>query len=62
MLALMDVPSPDLYRRAEDIGVTSVMCAPWMGADGVDPADVETFRAPIEGFAESVVAAVRMPV
>jgi probable F420-dependent oxidoreductase len=59
MLALMDIPTPDLYKRAEDIGITAVMCAPWMGADGVDPADVSTFRAPIERFAESVVAHVR---
>ena len=40
LLALMDVPTVDLYKRAEDIGITAVMCAPWMGADGVDPADV----------------------
>jgi probable F420-dependent oxidoreductase len=59
MLALMDIPTPDLYKRAEDIGITAAMCAPWMGADGVDPADVSTFRAPIERFAESVVAHVR---
>jgi probable F420-dependent oxidoreductase len=59
MLALMDIPTPDLYKRAEDIGITAVMCAPWMGTDGVDPADVSTFRAPIERFAESVVAHVR---
>lgn len=59
MLALMDIPTPDLYKRAEDIGITAVMCAPWMGADGVDPADVNTFRAPVERFAESVVAHVR---
>jgi probable F420-dependent oxidoreductase len=59
MVALMDTPTPDLYKRAEDIGITAAMCAPWMGADGVDPADVSTFRAPIERFAESVVAHVR---
>lgn len=59
LLALMDAPSPDLYKRAEDLGVTAVMCAPWMGAAGVDPADVQSFRAPIERFAESVVAHVR---
>ena len=59
MLAFMEAQTPDLYKRAEDIGITAVMCAPWMGADGVDPANVESFRAPIERFAESVVAAVR---
>lgn len=60
MLALMDPPSPDLYKRAEDIGITAVMCAPWM----TDPAvaaggDVERYRGPIERFAESVVAECR---
>ena len=59
MLALMEVPTPDLYKRAEDIGITAVMCAPWMGAADVDPTDVKSFRAPIERFAESVVAHVR---
>ena len=33
--------SGDLYKRAEDIGITAVMCAPWMGADGVDPSGRE---------------------
>jgi hypothetical protein len=28
MLALLEPPSPDLYKRAEDIGITAVMCAP----------------------------------
>jgi probable F420-dependent oxidoreductase len=59
MLALMDVPTPDLYKRAEDIGITAAMCAPWMGAADVDPTDVRSFRGPIERFAESVVAHVR---
>ena len=31
LLALMDAPTADLYKRAEDIGITAVMCAPWMG-------------------------------
>jgi probable F420-dependent oxidoreductase len=59
MLALMEVPTPDLYKRAEDIGITAAMCAPWMGADDVDPTDVKSFRAPIERFADSVIAHVR---
>jgi len=59
MLALMEVPTPDLYKRAEDIGITAAMCAPWTGADGVDPTDVKSFRAPIERFADSVIAHVR---
>ena len=59
LLALMDPPTADLYKRAEDIGITAVMAAPWMGAKGVDPTDVQSFRAPIERFAESVIAKVR---
>lgn len=59
MMALLEVPTADLYRRAEDIGITATLCAPWLGAPDVDPADVKTFRAPIERFAESVVAQVR---
>ena len=30
MFALLEPPTVDLYKRAEDIGVTAVMCAPWM--------------------------------
>jgi probable F420-dependent oxidoreductase len=59
MLALMDVPTPDLYQRAEDIGITAVMCAPWMGSADVEPGDVASFRRPIEQFAETVMAKVR---
>ena len=59
MLALLDVPSPDLYKRAQDVGITAVMCAPWMGARDVRPGDVESYRAPIEQFAESVMAKAR---
>lgn len=60
MLALIDPPSPELYKRAQDIGITAVMCAPWMTdpevAAGVD---VERYRPPIEKFAETVVAECR---
>jgi len=59
LLALMDEPTVDLYKRAGEIGITAVMCAPWLGAAGVDLADVSTFRAPIERFAENVIAKVR---
>ena len=54
MLALLEMPSADLYRRAEDIGITAVMCAPWMG-EGVEPGDPERCRAAIERFAETVI-------
>jgi alkanesulfonate monooxygenase SsuD/methylene tetrahydromethanopterin reductase-like flavin-dependent oxidoreductase (luciferase family) len=59
MLALLEVPKVELYKRAQDIGITAVMCAPWMGAEGVDADDVTTFRAPIERFAEQVIAKVQ---
>ena len=51
IIALRESPSADLYRRAEDIGVTGVMCAPWAG---VDTSGSDGFRAPIERFAEQV--------
>ncbi|MCV7223205.1 TIGR03619 family F420-dependent LLM class oxidoreductase [Mycolicibacterium elephantis] len=58
ILALLDPPSPDLYKRAEDLGITAVMCSPWAGMD-LPPGDVERFRAPIEQFAETVIDKVR---
>ena len=54
MLALMEPPSVDLFRRAEEIGISAVMCAPWMGED-VGPDDREGCRGAIERFAETVV-------
>ena len=59
MLALLELPTAEVFKRAEDAGITAVMCAPWMGAEGVDPGDVATFRKPIERFAEDVIAKVR---
>jgi probable F420-dependent oxidoreductase len=62
-IALRDAPSADLYRRAEDLGVTGVMCAPWAeiddihaGAHGALKQPAERYRAPIERFAEEVIA------
>jgi probable F420-dependent oxidoreductase len=48
MLALIEMPSVDLYRRAEDLGITAVMCAPWIGAE-------DGYRPSIERFAETVI-------
>ncbi|EHB53771.1 putative F420-dependent oxidoreductase [Mycolicibacterium rhodesiae JS60] len=60
MLALIDPPSPELYKRAQDIGITAVMCAPWMtDPDVAAGVDAERYRAPIEQFAETVVAECR---
>ena len=58
MLALLEPPSPDLYKRAEDAGITAVMCSPWMGMD-LEPGGVERYREPIEQFAETIIAKVR---
>ena len=58
MLALMEPPSTDLYKRAEDAGITAVMCAPWMSAE-LPGGDVERYREPIERFAEDIIAKVR---
>jgi probable F420-dependent oxidoreductase len=47
MLALLEPPSVDLYRRAEDLGITAVMCAPWAGG--------QDYRPAIERFAQTVI-------
>ena len=58
MLALLEPPTPDLYKRAEDAGITAVMCVPWSGAE--QPAgDVARLREPIERFAENIIGKVR---
>ena len=56
MLALLEPPSVDLFKRAEEVGITAVMCRPWAGleADGV-----AAYREPIERFAETIIAKVR---
>ena len=54
MLGLLEPPSPDLYKRAEDVGITVVMCAPWAGLD-LPSGDAERFREPIERFAETII-------
>lgn len=58
LLALREPPSPELYLRAEEEGITSVMVAPWMGAELDESLGAERFRKPIERFAETVIAAV----
>ncbi len=62
ILALLEPPSPDLYRRAEDIGVTGVMVSPWAGVDDINAGHhdalkqpAERYRGPIERFAEEIV-------
>ncbi|MDO3637056.1 TIGR03619 family F420-dependent LLM class oxidoreductase [Mycolicibacterium arseniciresistens] len=62
LLALREQPTPDLYNRARDAGITAVMCAPWLGPGGAAGAGEhpdDRFRRPIERFAEDVIAKVR---
>ncbi|MDT5100200.1 MAG: hypothetical protein QOC76_3937 [Mycobacterium sp.] len=53
VLALLEPPSVDIYRRAEDAGITTVMCRPWLGQAGSP--GVESYRRPIEQFAENII-------
>jgi len=54
MLALFEPPSVDLYRRAEDAGITAVMCRPWLGQED-GSGGVEGYRESIERFAETII-------
>ena len=55
MLALTEPLSADLLRRAEDIGVTALMCSPWASAGATAlPAGIDQYRIAIERFAETV--------
>jgi probable F420-dependent oxidoreductase len=53
VLALLEPPSVDIYRRAEEAGITTVMCRPWLGLEA--GAGVESYREPIERFAEDFI-------
>ncbi|MDT5006588.1 MAG: hypothetical protein QOJ24_3764 [Mycobacterium sp.] len=53
VLALLEPPSVDMYRRAEEAGITTVMCRPWLGLQ--PGAGVESYREPIERFAEDFI-------
>jgi alkanesulfonate monooxygenase SsuD/methylene tetrahydromethanopterin reductase-like flavin-dependent oxidoreductase (luciferase family) len=53
VLALLEPPSVDTYRRAEDAGITTVMCRPWLGQQA--GSGVENYREPIERFAEDFI-------
>ncbi len=66
MLALFEAPSPDLVKRAEDVGITALMCSPWATVGDITPGaheslrlDAERYRRPIERFAETVIATSR---
>ena len=54
LLALLEPPSVDLYRRAEDAGITAVMCGRgWARTPA--PGGVERYRESIERFAENII-------
>lgn len=61
VMALLEPPSPDLYKRAGDIGITGVMVSPWAAVEAVNAGDhaalkqsAERYRGPIESFAEAI--------
>lgn len=59
-LALNAMPDPDLYKRFEDLGVTDLICAPWMVAEVGDSKDyrsaLDAKIAATERFATEVIA------
>jgi probable F420-dependent oxidoreductase len=62
LLALLEPPSVELYKRAEDIGITAVMCSPWGALDygtGPQATGIERYREPIERFARDIIGKVR---
>ncbi|HZQ30318.1 MAG TPA: TIGR03619 family F420-dependent LLM class oxidoreductase [Mycobacterium sp.] len=56
LLALLEPPSVELYKRAEDVGITALMCSPWAGVADMQQGDPSAFRQPIERFAENFIA------
>ncbi|MDH6244086.1 TIGR03619 family F420-dependent LLM class oxidoreductase [Mycobacterium sp. OTB74] len=62
MVALLEPQTVETYRRAEEMGITQVMCAPWIGADddrSSELTEAERFRRHIEHFADTVIAGMR---
>lgn len=64
IVGFYDVPSPDLYKRAEDeLGVTATMTMPWAGMQDISSGDhtgltesADRYRAPIQRFAEEIIS------
>jgi probable F420-dependent oxidoreductase len=64
IIGFYDVPSPELYQRAEEeLGVAGTMCMPWAGMESISAGDhaglqqsAERYRGPIEEFAEAIVS------
>jgi probable F420-dependent oxidoreductase len=61
IVALHALPDADLYKRFADLGVSGVMCAPWLSRapakDGYGY-DAQHVNASIEQFAEDIIAKV----
>ena len=59
-LAVRTVPDVDLFRRFEDLGVTDLLCAPWMGVRAGEDDTPETIQVKrveaCEQFAEHIIA------
>jgi probable F420-dependent oxidoreductase len=62
MLALLEQPTPDLFKRAEEVGITAVMCSPWAGLADVAAGNHDTLKkdaarygTAIEWFAENII-------
>jgi hypothetical protein len=59
MVALLEPQTVESYKRAEDMGITQVMCAPWFGTPlpgDHELSDADRFRRHIEKFADTVIA------
>jgi probable F420-dependent oxidoreductase len=54
LLALLDPPSVELYQRAEEAGITAVMCAPWAAGNTAEDQRGATLR-----FAEKIISRFR---
>ncbi len=59
-LAVRAMPDVDLFRRFEDLGVTDLLCAPWMSVRAGEDDTPETIQAArvaaSEQFAEQIIA------
>jgi probable F420-dependent oxidoreductase len=63
VIGFYEMPSVDLYRRAEELGVTGTMCMPWAGMEEISAGAhegllqrAERYKEPIDRFAEEIVS------
>jgi probable F420-dependent oxidoreductase len=63
IIGLQQPPSVELFKRAEELGVTGVMCAPWAASRSVLAGEhdvmrqlADRYREPIERFAQEILA------